>query len=568
MPVLLEGLADRLYQACFGWVSRWPQTALLLLTLVCLLPFSGKAFHADDTLFIRAAQQITKHPLDPYGFRIVWYEYEKPMSRVTQNPPLASYYLALVGAVAGWSERALHLGFLLPALGVVLGTYRLALRLTQRPLLAAAATALTPGFLVSATNVMCDVMMLGFFLLATVFWMDGLDEPGNSVNLAVSSLLITVCALTKYFGIALIPLLLVYSLVRKRRLGGWIGFLLIPIVLLGAYELWSRGLYGHGLLSYGLYYTRGVRRQEREILTPLGHAVVGLAFAGGCTLPALTFVPWLWSRRQALVGGALTSLLGLSFFNGWIDVGKCYVSDNWVLNHWEWVNIQLLFCFAGGISILALTITDFWKKRDAASLLLLLWIAGTFYFAVAVNWTVNVRSLLPLIPAVAILIARRLDRFPQPRTGWRPLAWTVPLIMSGAVSLWVASGDAALANSARQAAFYFHQQTRNEPGAVEFQGHWGFQYYMESFGARPLEQGVIASNPGDFIVVPVNNTNLFTLAQKTVLVKTVDFEVPSRVTTMSTDLGAGFYSLVWGPLPFAIGPVPNERYYMVRVVRR
>src|SRR5271166_2737803 len=140
--------------------------------------------------------------------------------------------------------------------------------------------------------------------------------------------------------------------------------------------------------------------------------------------------------------------------------------------------------------------------------------------------------------------------------------------MSGAVSLWVASGDAALANSARQAAFYFHQQTRNEPGVVEFQGHWGFQYYMESFGARPLEQGVIQSNPGDFIVVPVNNTNPFKLGEEVIPVKTIEFEVPSRVATISTELGAGFYSSVWGPLPFAIGPVPNERYHMVRVIRR
>ena len=126
MPAVLQATALRWYRAHFDWILRWPQAALFLFTLVCLLPFSGKAFHADDPLFIRSAQQITKHPFDPYGFPIVWYEYEKPMWRVTQNPPLASYYVALVGSVAGWSERLLHLSFLLPALGVTLGTYRLA----------------------------------------------------------------------------------------------------------------------------------------------------------------------------------------------------------------------------------------------------------------------------------------------------------------------------------------------------------------------------------------------------------------------------------------------------------
>jgi 4-amino-4-deoxy-L-arabinose transferase-like glycosyltransferase len=552
----------------FGWISRRPQTALVLLTLVCLLPFSGKAFHADDPLFIRAAQQIVKHPLDPYGFEMVWYEYQMPMSRVTQNPPLASYYMAAVGSIAGWRERTLHLAFIVPAVGVILGTYNFARRFTQRPLLAAAATLLTPGFLVSATSVMCDVMMLALWLWAAIFWMEGLEEPEKPWILAISSLLITACALTKYFGISLVPLLLVYSLARKRRLGSWIGFLLIPVLLLGAYELWSGPLYGRGLLFYGLYYTRGVQRKESQGLSALGHAVVGLAFAGGCTLPALSFVPWLWSRKQVLVGACLPALLGFSFFNGWINFGAAYLGHDFVLKHWGWVNVQLLFCFAGGVSVCALAIADFWKERGAASLLLLLWIAGTFVFAVVVNWAVNARSILPLIPAVGILIARRLDKTQQPFAGWRWRATTVPLILSGAISLWVASGDAALANTARIAANYVHQQTRNESGAVEFQGHWGFQYYMELFGARPLEQGVIASNPGDIIVIPVNNTNPFKLAEETSLIKTVEIEVHSRMATISPDVGAGFYSSVWGPLPFAIGPVPNERYYMVRVVTR
>jgi 4-amino-4-deoxy-L-arabinose transferase-like glycosyltransferase len=552
----------------FGWISRWPQASLVLLTLICLLPFSSKAIHADDPLFIRAAQQIIKHPLDPYGFSMVWYEYEKPMSRVTQNPPLASYYMALVGSVAGWSERVLHLSFLLPALGVVIGTYDLALRLTEKPLLAATATLLTPGFLVSASGLMCDVMMLALWMLAAVFWMEGLDEPVRPLNLAISSLLITACALTKYFGVSLVPLLLVYSLARRRRLGSWIGFLLIPLLLLGAYELWSRALYGSGLLSYALYYTRGIHTKDREGLSALGRALIGLAFAGGCTLPALSFVPWLWSRKQILLGTILTALLGFSFFNGWVNLGTAYMDYKWISNHWGWVNVQLLFFFAGGISVWGLALADFWQKRDATSLLLLAWVGGTFFFSAVVNWTINARSVLPLIPAVAILIARRLDQVQQPFAGWRPLAWSVPLIVSGAVSLWVASGDAALANTARMAANYFHQQTRNESGAVEFQGHWGFQYYMESFGAHPLEQGILGPHPGDIVVVPVNNTNQFKLAEENALMRAVDIPVRSRVATMSTEMGAGFYSSVWGPLPFAVGPVPNERYYMVRVIRR
>jgi hypothetical protein len=100
----------------------------------------------DDPLFVWTAQHIAGHPLDPYGFRVVWYSTETPIADVTKNPPLASYYAALFGTLFGWSERVLHWAFLLPALAVILGTYALASRFTRVPLLAAGATLAAPGF--------------------------------------------------------------------------------------------------------------------------------------------------------------------------------------------------------------------------------------------------------------------------------------------------------------------------------------------------------------------------------------------------------------------------------------
>lgn len=487
------------------------------------------------------------------------------MSEVTQNPPLASYFAALVGSIAGWSETALHLGFILPALGVTLGAYRLALRFTRQPLIAAAATLLTPGFLVSASGLMCDTMMLAIWVWAAVFWIEGLEEPDKPLYLAISSFLIAGCALTKYFGVSLVPLLLVYSLVRKRRLGSWVGFLLVPIFILGGYEIWTRALYGHGLLLAAFHYTGMAHGAVREELSVSGQALVGLAFAGGCALPALTFVPLLWSRKQILVGGVLSVLLGFSFFRGWIDLGTYYANQNWLHQHLALVSSQLLFYIAGGVSILALAIADLWKKKDAASLFLFLWVAGSFVFAVFLNWVVTARSILPLVPAAAILIARRLDECRLPAKSGHPLALAMPLVVSAVVSLWVTSGDAALADTARTMANAIHQKTRNGPSAVEFQGHWGFQYYMESFGARPLEIGGYGSNPGDLIVIPKSNVNIFPISLPTTEEGAADVDVHSWAATMSKEVGAGFYFSGWGPLPFAFGPVPPERYYFLRV---
>jgi hypothetical protein len=74
------------------------------------------------------------------------------MSVVTKHPPLASYYAAAFGAWTNWSEVALHLAFLLPALIVIVATYELARDMTRRPVLAALLTLAVPAFLVSSTS--------------------------------------------------------------------------------------------------------------------------------------------------------------------------------------------------------------------------------------------------------------------------------------------------------------------------------------------------------------------------------------------------------------------------------
>ena len=344
-------------------------------------------------------------------------------------------------------------------------------------------------------------------------------------------------------------------------------FLLLPIAILGVYETWSRSLYGHGLLSFGMHYTASsVEGRHGEHFT-LGHVLVGLAFAGGCALPALTFVPFLWSRKQLLVGGVVSALLTLAYFEGWTNLGTAYPDQEWIYQHAALVNGQLLLCLSGGISVFALAMSGLWKRRDAPSLLLLLWIVGTFLYAVLVNWQVNARSLLPLIPAVAILIAQRLDEIWLAPARWQRLAVIVPLLVSGAVSLWAAWGDEELANTARTMANYVHLKY-NAAGPVSFEGHWGFQYYMELLGARPLENSAHESHVGDLVVFPLNNANLFDISSDANVVEIARLKIDAHAGTMTTKLGAGFYSSDWGPLPFAIGPVPDERYYVLRMKER
>src|SRR5207302_2822113 len=76
------------------------------------------------------------------------------------------------------------------------------------------------------------------------------------------------------------------------------------------------------------------------------------------------------------------------------------------------------------------------------------------------------------------------------------------------VSLLITIGDYHLANTARRAASDFQQRFQKELGNIWFEGHWGFQYYMQQRRAKPLalkEHGLVS---GDLVIVPVNNTNV------------------------------------------------------------
>jgi len=549
------------------WASLYSYMVLTAATILCLVPFSGRAFHVDDSLFVWAAKQIEKHPFDPYGFRLTWDNTQVAMSDVTQNPPLASYYAALIGTTAGWSERALHLGFLLPALALVLGTYRLAQRFTRSPLLAGFATLLTPGLLVSASSVMCDTIMLAIWIWAVIFWVEGL-ERAKPLFLTASAFLIAAAALTKYFGAALIPLLLTYSIVKGRRVGKWVLYLLIPVAILCGYQLWTAELYGHGLLLGAAAFAQTQRSFAN--MSVVAMALVGASFAGGCAVPSLVSAPFIWSRTRLLGGVVLSAIAATAVSLGWVNLGL-QVGGAPILaarhDHWLLIAIQLTLCIAGGISLLALATASYWKEKSADSLLLTLWVLGTFAFAAFVNWSVNARSILPLIPAVGILLAQRFDKIPQTKIGPIPGKAAAVLLISSSVSLWVAGADAKLANSARQAAMRIQASIQGQAGDLWFEGHWGFQYYMESLGARPLDLENPQAKAGDFVVIPENNIQLKGIPEELIgAERTLTLPLHTWASTICTNLGAGFYSSNWGPLPYVFGPIPEERYLIIRLI--
>lgn len=545
-----------------------PLVWLLLLTAACLVPFAGKAFFIDDTLFLRAAEQIQKQPLDFYGFNINWFGYTTPMTVAFDNPPLTSYYIALAAWFLGWSEWALHLAFLLPALAAVWGIFALAKNYCERPFTAALLAVLTPVFLISATAVMCDVLELAFWVWTLVFFEKGLRTEKRAA-FVTSGMLAGLALLTKYPGLSLVPLLLAYGFCTKRRPGWWLVAPTIPLLFAAGYQWLTYHLYGHGLILGAAHEAAKFRANIH--VGPEEQMLVGASFVGACFLPLLLYAPWLWSRRILL---AMPCLMAAGLLV--IPRMTVYAPSMWSANgQLQWgMFLYVAILMVAGLYVLLLAGMDLWERRDAVSALLLLWLLGIFIFTVAVNWTINGRSLLPAVPAVGILAARRLERrFPgAARNHVLPLA--LPAFVAGSISLLLVKADYDTANSHRAAARQLGARYRS-PGKstwYRFNNHWGFQYYIEQFGARAVDDKFPAYSTGDILIVASNLQDFdpanfdATHARQLRLLETGEVVGRRRLSTTDPNAEAGFYGTCIGVLPFGVGDIPAQKFAVFEVV--
>jgi hypothetical protein len=546
-----------------------PGKAPLILaaaTIACLLPWINKAFCIDDPLFLWSAAQIQSHPLDFYGCDVNWYSTPQPLYDVMKNPPLACYYLAGAAALFGWSEPALHAAFLLPAIGAICGTWFLARSFCRDPLSAALVALVTPAFIVSSTNVMCDTTMLCFWTWAVALWVEGF-RSGKSRWLGVASILMVAAALTKYFAISLIPLLGLYAVLYRRKPTWQLAWLLIPVGLLAGYQVWTRQQYGRGLLSDAAAFAWGIAAipgpgEAFSQETVGSKLLVALSFTGGSFLPVLFCARWIWSKKAL----AAAASVGLA-----LSIWARYFCSQAVLDE---LHKALPFTVASalqfglfticGALVLYLAISDIARRPSAEACLLTFWVFGVFGFAGIVNWTCNVRSLLPMAPAFGILVIRRMEERPQQ---WPDrLRWCWALAPAVAVAGMVAWADFCLANSARTAAAALADVLQPELGRHWFQGHWGFQYYMHARGGRELDAKTPQTRPGEVMVTPYNNTDVFFYSREFVVpFAELKFPACRWLATTQGQLGAGFYSGIWGPMPFAFGPTPLEKYEIARL---
>jgi 4-amino-4-deoxy-L-arabinose transferase-like glycosyltransferase len=544
--------------------ARFELPAVLAVVLGILAWMSDKAFTVDDPLFLWMGAHLQQEPLDFFGFDVNWNASQLPMHEVTQNPPGTGYFIAAAAWLLGWSEVALHGAFLVPAAIAAAFTWLLARRLCTHPLEASLISLLTPVFLVSSTNVMCDTSMLALWCASVWCWVTGFDRGQARWGLA-ASLLAVLAFLTKYYGIALVPLLLAYGVVRERKLGAWCLPMLLPLLVAVGYDRLTAALYGGGQLVEAVGYVGGFREIAQQTL--LHRAVVGLAFVGGCLLPALFFAPFVWPRAVWLGGLAACGLgvLAWSRVGALVDVG--FQPDPMTAEVFleqaspRALAAQFLLFTAGGVSAVALAIADWRRRRDADAALLALWVLGTLVFAAFVNWVNNGRSILPVAPALGILLVRRLGARPGGTGRLRAAGLGLAFATGAAIAVAVAHADYRWANGVRDTARMLAARHLGASHRTLFLGNWGWQYYLSQAGATAVDQEHWPRK-GDRLLAAYNNSDFRVPPLPWVrLVEQIQVDEPKRLRTM-TRYVAGFYAHNVGPLPFGWCPPWPDRYYV------
>ena len=445
-----------------------------------------KPLHIDDPFSYRIAEQIVRHPADPYGFDILWIQWPQPVHEEL-TPPVVPYWWALALAAFGKTALAWKLWLLPFALLLSASLWTLLRRFargTEIPLLLL--TVFSPAFL-PAFNFMQDVPAQALGLTALCLYLAACDR--DSLALAgAAGLVAGLAAQTKYTAVGVLVVMALDALLF-RRLRAALVAIGVALAVFAGWESLMTLRYGQGMFLGQLGSPLWV--MERSAMV----------------------VPLL-----RLTGGAapLVVVLGLSAIGLPRDVvlGLCAAGLAAYGMLFALPVDGLLYPVLGGLAVLSfagaaarLTRLGRGKLRAPWSArrvdwLLVGWLVSevVLYFAAAPFPAV--RRVMGVIVAATFVVARLAALGLRARPRAIPLNVVAVCGVALGLLFWVVDlREARVQRDAPHAALRAIRAI--DPDArVWYVGHWGFQHYAEEAGLRPVIPDVSRLAAGDWIVVP------------------------------------------------------------------
>jgi hypothetical protein len=534
--------ASQAGRVAFSWQRVLSAAAPgVLLAAVLLLPFAGKAFTIDDTVFMRQAEWVLTDPLHPSALTMVWSEVPRPMrlSQVMPTGPLMAWLLA-PAAAAGGSEVVGHVVQLLLLLVAVVEVAALAVRLgfgDDVARLAALLLASTPAVLGMAGTVMPDVAAMSFALVG-IERLCAWRSTGRTADGAVAALALALAPLARSHVVLLLglaPFLLGLPWKDSTWKRWW------PVV---AAPLAT------GLL---IFVTRDPQGGSSDMMQAAGM----FSRLANVRSNAIAFgVHWILLLPLGL---AWMAARGRSFFLSPFPYVGVAIAAAALRSQPGWLWIAPV---AGlGLAVVADVVVDCAKSRDPHRIALGLWLLVALPIVVYLHFPS--KYLVVSAPAAAILAAAALTKLP-PR-----IATGAGIALVGAGALFgtlILQADATFAGLGRRAVDELVRPNTAAGKNVWFNANWGFQWYAERAGARILTTTPPKPQSGDLIVSAretITAIPIQSFRQRELVATVTDASPGGRI--LSSALGAGFYSNGWGYLPWVWGTTEVDRFELWRL---
>jgi hypothetical protein len=484
----------------------WRQCGLVcVLSVAVTLLNAVKPLQMDDTAYYYFAAQMAQHPCDPYGFEIYWYESPEAAFDVLA-PPVLPYWWSLAIRLFGEQPLVWKLWLLPFNLLFAAALYRLFGRFTpgiEGWLLAMAL--FSPSFL-PGINLMLDIPALALVLTATVLFLRACDR--GSVRPAIAAGLAAGLAMqTKYTGLLAPAIMLMYGLLF-RRLGLALWATTVAAVAFVSWEVLVFSWYGRAYFLFHVLSSPSSVEDKLRLTQPL------LEQLGGTT-PALALLGLYSLRVRPRTLAAFAAL----FLAGYVAI--VFIPDTPTSIDWHFGGAEGVAHLADGIftifgsifvGILAAVVVRLRKttKLGDVETFLLAWLALEFAGYFALSPFGAVRRTMGLVVVSTLLIGRLAllvhSEWPSSQeatrcTGWR---FILPAIAGCGIILGLAffAVDVLDAFAEKHLAERAGEELCNAGGTIWYVGHWGFQYYADHAGMKPVVPDESALRHGDWLVVP------------------------------------------------------------------
>ncbi len=479
------------------------------LALVLTLLNAAKPVVVDDTAYLLFARQIAAHPLDPYGFDLFWYREPEPAMTILL-PPVLPYWLAAGIALFGENLFLLKLWLLPFALGLCFAVRFLLKRFGRGNSSGALILFVLGPAVLPLFNFMLDVPALALGASAIALGIRGIDRRSWS-QIALAGVLAGLAMQTKYTMFAVPVVLLVYGALNRSLPRAAVAAL-VSVIAFATWESFLLYRYGE---SHFLHHvseqqsaTAGLSLGTKLSLKlglfqpMLGHLGL-LALATGLAVGrAVGYSRWVVRSVAGLATAAIAAVCLLSY------------SDSVILTSSSNGSVRLdlptaafgALGFAAFTSIVAAAVRPLvrapkWRLRSSPDAWFLAgWLVVEIGAYFALTPFPAARRVLPMCLPMAIVAHRFIALKSVHRPEVRLERWVVAFGVSLGIGLhvldcWDAQAERDLAERAAVVA-------KNDGSSTAYyQGHWGWQYYCDRAGMKPLLPDKSELKLGDYLVM-------------------------------------------------------------------